>query len=255
MDAMNSIATMEALALFGFLPDPHVMSDGCPGMSYDLGGFKLTAGQFLSLRMQEVVSFGAIYSTKRSLGMVDFDMPRRLESYEQCAAWIAWHLNEQLPRRENLINRRKIDWVIFGLQHQDTLPWVRRKAAYSARPHCSVRRDWLRLALKSLAQILATAAADVPLELAFDGTVLSIRCGHEVVVLAAAGLPWADRFNVSAKRFREHPGRFMRETLEVAVWEDRLTIGGKRYGEAVASTGFATFEAASVQGELDAQAS
>lgn len=231
MDEMDSITTMDALRLFGFLPDSDVMSDGCPGMSYDLGGFKLTAGQFLNLQLREVVSFGGMYRTNNSLGMIEFDMPRRVESYEQCAAWIAWHLHRQLPRREKAISRRKSDWLIFGLQHQDTLPWVKQKAAYAARPHCSVRREWIRLALKTLVKHLAAVSGDAQVEFSFGGAVLSIRCADtNVISLAAEGLPWPDRYMAFAERFREPPGRFMRDTVELSIWEDRLTIGGRRYG-------------------------
>jgi hypothetical protein len=231
VDEMDSIATMDALRIFGFVPDSDVMSDGCPGMSYDFGGFKLTAGQFLTLEMREVVSFSGMYRTANALGMIEFDIPRRVESNEQCAAWIAWQLNHQLPRRAKLISRGKSDWLTYGLQHQDTLPWVRQQAAYAARPHCSVSREWVRLALTTLVKHLAAVSGDAQVEFSFDGAVLSIRCAEKnLISLAAEGLPWPDRYIAFAERFREPPGRFMRETVELSIWEDRLTIGGRRYG-------------------------
>jgi hypothetical protein len=158
-DPNRRVETWGALQDLGFMPEDDFF--GCPSVSYDFGRFKLRATRTVSLRMQEVVSFDALISTPRTLRTIEFDMPLSVESNEQCAAWIAWHLNKNLPRREEIIPISKIDLLVFGLTHQATLPWerarlIREREAeeYRLRPSCIVDRAMIKLGLKALAKHL-----------------------------------------------------------------------------------------------------
>jgi hypothetical protein len=52
---------------------------------------------------------------------------------------------------------------------------VMSMAEFNARPQCTVRRDWLRLALKTLGEYLVATSDNAGIVFSFDGSVLSIR--------------------------------------------------------------------------------
>lgn len=93
MNEANLIETWDVLIDFGFQPDGDVLSGGWPGLSYDFGNFKLNASCVVNMRFAEIVLFTGVLSARRVLADVEFEMPRRVESREQCAAWIVWHLD------------------------------------------------------------------------------------------------------------------------------------------------------------------
>ena len=171
-----------------------------------------------------VVVFNGILKTPRTIGEVDFEMPRRVTSQEQCAAWIVWHL-DGFAEGGVFIPVREVEWVIEGRKSKYLLPWVIDLTAYNARPQCSVQRDWLRLALKTLSGHLAKVANESPVKLSFDGEVLLIRCAEKVVVLPGEGLPWPQDFTIPAGKLLNLPKRLMHEHIGVSIWESRLTIG------------------------------
>ena len=102
-------------------------------------------------------------------------------------------------------------------------------AVFGSRPRCTVRRDWLRLALKTLGEHLASASIDNSALFSFDGSILSIRLDGKVVALPGDGLPWTVCFNVQGRKLRHFPKRFMQEHIEVSIWESRLSIDGAVY--------------------------
>lgn len=88
------IPTMDLLRCLGFEPDPTVISDGIPGLSFNFGNLKLKASSCLNLRAAEIVLFGGVLSTSRTLAEVHFEMPRQARSLKQCAAWIVCNLDK-----------------------------------------------------------------------------------------------------------------------------------------------------------------
>jgi hypothetical protein len=221
-----SVATWDVLQDLGFQPDESIVrSDVKPGLSFDFGNFKLSASCVLNLSVVEVVLFTGILFTPRSLTELIFELPRRLQSREQCAAWIVWDLDQHSDGRL-FKPTRHINWVEEGRQNQMLLPWVAKAAASASRPCCAVQRDWLRLALKTLRERLVLLADDAVILFAFDGSVLSIRCDGKVIVLPGEGLPWTVLFTAQARDLRRLPTRLMREHLYLAIWESRLSIDG-----------------------------
>jgi hypothetical protein len=132
---------------------------------------------------------------------------------------------------------RQVGWIEEGRKNQKLLPWVAEMAAYGSRPRCTVRRDWLRLALKTLSQYLAASADPTPVSFSFDGSVLSIRCDGRVVAFPADGLTWIVHFTVQGGKLRRVPKRFMHEHIEVSIWESRLKIGGSVYEGTIEASG------------------
>jgi hypothetical protein len=122
-----------------------------PGLSFDFGNLILRASSCRKL-LAGIVLFTGVSKTPRSLGQVHFEMPRRIESIKKCAAWIVWNLDQFSEFREN----HHIAWVEEGRKNQRLLPWVMSMAKWGARPQCMVKRDWLRLALKTLGEYLGS---------------------------------------------------------------------------------------------------
>ncbi len=75
-----TVITMDSLRDLGFQPDPTIVCDGCPDLSFDFGNLTLRASSCINLRCVEIVFFTGVLSTLRSLAEVQFEMPRRLKS-------------------------------------------------------------------------------------------------------------------------------------------------------------------------------
>lgn len=219
MNEDTSIATWALLPALGFHPDAEVLSDVNPGLSCDFGNFRLSASYITNMSFQAVVLFTGAVSTPRAVSEIHFEMPRYVTSREQCAAWIVWHLVQF-----SILPAREYAWVAEGKHHQNLLPWVIDLVTYEARPQCTVQRPWMRLALRNLAEYLATLDDGALVELGFDGSVLSIRCGGKVVALPAEGKPWATHYMIPAEKLRHLPGRLMHERIGVSVWDSKLLI-------------------------------
>jgi hypothetical protein len=132
-----SISTMDLLRYLGFQSDSEVLSDTGPGLSFDFGNFKLTASQCLNLCCVEVVLCLGVMSTPRTLGLVHFEMPTKMNSLKQCAAWIVWHL-DQHNNRSLFRPGQDVGWIGDGRVDRRLLPWIRSMAEYEARPVCRV---------------------------------------------------------------------------------------------------------------------
>src|SRR5262245_18385776 len=114
------------------LRDKVVFSDLRAGLILKIGGLTLSASWCLS----------------RSGGEICQEMPRQLESREQGLVCLAWTIDNgtEGPPECSLCP----PWLADGRQYRHLLPWERERATYAARPHCYVRRDWTRLALRKL---------------------------------------------------------------------------------------------------------
>lgn len=236
----ETTATWDVLRGFGFWPDDTVHSDVMPGLSFDFGNFKLSASWVTTLRFAEVVLFTGAIATPRTIAEVQFEMPRRVKSPDQCAAWIVWHL-DKVGGDGGFVPAHPVKWLAEGRNHRNLLPWIADMAEYKARPHCEVQREWLRVALKSLGKILTTADDEAEVVFGFDGAVLTIRCVGKIVAMSGEGTPWRRHYTIPAEKLRNLPKRLMREWLEVSVWEGRLTIGRNSYaGVLVAESSQAT---------------
>jgi hypothetical protein len=244
VDDHATIAVWDVLPGLGFQPDDAVFSDVRPGLSFDFGNFKLSASCATNLRAEQIILFSGLLSTRRTLAEVIFEMPRQVRSCRQCIAWIVWSLDRYSPGRR-FEPPRPIDWIEVGRQCETLLPWVREMGAYNSRPQCVVRRDWMRLALKTLHEHLSYLPDSAPVVFYFDGSVLSIHLEGQVVALAGQGLAWAVRFRIRAGELRRLPKRFMHECIGISIWESQLTIDGWRYDgtiDACASSGTAEIQ-------------
>jgi hypothetical protein len=223
-----AVLTMDSLRCLGFQPDPTVISDGYPGLTFDFGNLTLRAGCCLNLRCVEVVLFSGVFPTPRSLAEVFFEMPRRVKSIKQCAAWITWNLDQHSDHRV-FVPSRHVGWIEQGRENQKLLPWVKSMAEFNSRPQCVVQRDWFRLVLKSLGQRLSSLPDNADIVFSFDGSVLTIRFDKQVIALPGEGSPWAVRFRVEAKTLQHLPKRLRWENVGVSIWESCITLGHRTY--------------------------
>jgi len=233
MNEAETIATWDVLKEFGFIPDAAVYSDDGPGLSFDFSNFKLSASRGLILRFARVVAFSGVLTTKRTATEVSFEMGLRVESREQCAAWIAWHLDRAAGI---FVPTREVGWLIEGRRNKTLLPWVIDRArreqeeqAYRTRPWCTVDREWLKVALKSLAEELLEVGDDSLVTFGFDGRVLSMRCIGREMVVGAEGDPWPASYTLPAGKLRNLPKRLLRRQVDISVWEGTLQIDRCRY--------------------------
>jgi hypothetical protein len=104
------------------------------------------------------------------------------------------------------------------------------QAECDARPHCTVHRDWLRLARKNLREHLGSLPDNAIVVFSFDGTVFSIRCDTKLIVFPAEGLPFTVCFRVEAKTLRQElKRRLMRGYIGVSIWNSRIKFGPWSY--------------------------
>ena len=110
------------------------------------------------------------------------------------------------------------------------------QAEYDSRPKCTVQRDWLRLARKSLREHLGSLADSAIVVFSFDGAVFSIRCDTKLIVFPGEGSPWTVCFRVEAKTLRqERKRRLMSEHIGISIWNSRIEFGPWSYEGTVGS--------------------
>jgi hypothetical protein len=177
-----AIPTMQLLRDLGFVDDQTGL---IPGLSFDFGNFKLSAISGVNRHFTDVVMLFGVMVTDRSISEVACEMPHKVESVEQGKAWVTWCLDNSAGGKFKPATAPA--WLAEGRQYFHLLPWKRMTAAYDARPHCAVDRDWARLALKSLGQHLATVDDGSQVIFAFDGNVLTIACDGKTFPMPAQG--------------------------------------------------------------------
>jgi hypothetical protein len=224
-----TIPIWNLLPSLGFQPDANLdYSDIRPGLSLDFGNFKLSAVAVTSPHSGEIISFSGIRATRDALAQIEFELPPRVTSLKQCAAWIIWSLDQQWDG-PMFRPARTMDWIDEARRNRRLLPWVMARAEFDARPQCTVRRDWLRLALKTLAAHVAALPDDAIVTFHFDGSIFSIRSEKNVIAFPSEGPPWTVSFRVEAKTLRCQPKRLMREYIGVSIWNSRIEFGPWSY--------------------------
>jgi hypothetical protein len=241
MSESDTIRTLDVLVDLGFKP----RTDRWPGLMFEFGDFTLyTTGESRNPKFpfQEIVLFTGVWVTPRKVTSIEFLMPIQVVSREQCVAWITWHLDVAADGTV-YTPASPVDWLAEGRKHYSLLPWVverlkrlREREEYDARPQCTTQREWMKLALKTLAEHLANLPDIEPVDVGFDGKVLSFRVAGYLVVLAAEGTPWPSQFTLPAGKLRWLPKRLMSAWVGVSVWRSHLYIERYRYDGIVEKT-------------------
>lgn len=216
------VSSRDVFLALGFEEDWDCTTDCPPGYRYHFKGFVLSAAQLMSVYLKPIFLVGGIWSDGRSIAEVAFEMPLMLESIEQGAAWIADGLD-----RHRVKPSSPPTWLVEGKDHKELLPWVRQLRAYEARPMCLVDADWLRLAARKLRAISDSAAGGRSAIVSFDGAILRIATGSEVLAMAASGGAWPEPVVVERRGLSRAAGRLSGRTVSVSLWEGRLSVGSR----------------------------
>ena len=202
-----------------------------PAYQYDFGNLELTAFESHNRYFRPVFWFSGVAWGHNSLRDIDFEMPLEVDSFEQGVAWIAYVLGRKFcPKKPAL-------WLEQGQEWADTLPWVRRLKQYEARPCCSVDREWFRVAGKKLRERAGSADANEMASFEFDGDVLRIKTSSALLAMPAQGVAWDRAYYLPLSKLDFLPKRIMRYTVQVSVWEGRLSIDCRLFNLIDASGG------------------
>lgn len=228
-----AIETLEALKHLGFAPDASALSYGGETLSYDFGNLTLSARQTMNRHFAEIISVSGIYSSLRTLAEVEIQLPLRVASVQQCAAFIAWGIDNQVSRK--FVPLAPARWLDEGRDSFDLLPWVKEQKLYNERPRCTVGRDWLKLALRDLRSLLPQLDENESIFLTFRDETLTIRTPSKLLALPATGQDWKSRYEITAVNLRDLPKRLNNPQVEVSVWNNHLCLAGWRYPIAASS--------------------
>jgi hypothetical protein len=109
-------ATRDILSLLGFEENWDAMTDERPGYAVDLGNIQVEANQVLGRSLHPVFLFTGTANDRRSLKMIQFELPLECESFEQGVALIVRGIGETY---EPEVAAR---WFALGRKWQDRLP-------------------------------------------------------------------------------------------------------------------------------------
>lgn len=123
MNEAETIATWDVLKDFGFEPDSSIFSDITPGLTCDFGNFKLQASCCINMSFAQIVLLTGIMVSSRKSAEVHIEMPRRIISRKQCAAWIVWHLDQSVGGAA-FTPTRTFGWIEEGRNNLNLLPWI-----------------------------------------------------------------------------------------------------------------------------------
>ena len=207
-----------------------------PRVGMETVGFKfnvldLVASCGVNRYFQTVVLVRGILQTKRTLGLVDSEIPPDLGSAREAAAWISYVLKSHRSNLEPLPA-----WFVEGELHWGLIPFVRHMREYEARPQCYVDRKYARTLRRKLRAALSEISKDTEMSFRFDGRVLSITLCGAVYEVIASGTKWSSAYSVMVGHGAALPTRFISPAVEVSVFEGVLTFGNIRLKPCEATT-------------------
>lgn len=212
----------EVFKALGFDEFHNPLADVSPSFSTRIGGHRVTFDQFTSQYLAPVFSVSGIVTKVRSIGFIQLDIPIEVADFEQGVAWIAYAMRGMFDDDD------KPPWLRDGEQWQHTLPWQREAARYAAlraaRPHCTVARDWFRLAANDLSARAVGAGSTEVADVMFDGETLTIRAGGRLLTMAGTGDAWPQPANVSFAALTRLKKRLMHDPVTIDIWEGRLGV-------------------------------
>jgi len=213
MDQVSPIRMFDFLRRLGFT------TDGV-GLSYSFHSFKVSATECLVPPMMGVHLSG-VKSTPRDITTIDYRFPLEIESEETGFALLAYalrHVNIPSPPW----------WLEKGRELSLHLPWVRDMEAYANRPQCTVAREWARLGLRTLKEHVSKVTSPPDIEIAFDGKLLTMTSGDQVIAMPASGAPWPHIFRFSPTVLGDIPKR-LRDPVYFSICRGRLSIQNRSF--------------------------
>ncbi|MDQ1081468.1 hypothetical protein [Pseudoroseomonas cervicalis] len=213
--------SIEMRAVFeklGFEEDWLAMTDQAPGYRYDLGNLELEAAQVVNRHLVPVFLVSGIREDTRSLSRIRLETPLKVASLEQGIALLAYAVGRSFqPAKPTL-------WLELGHSWQHLLPWEQERKAYESRPRCKVERDWFRMPAQQLRPLAGSASEEDVATFMFDGQVLTIAAKGARLPMVAQGDAWLESYCVQLSQLSALPKRLTSPSVDIGVWEGRLTI-------------------------------
>ena len=235
-----SISTWSLLKSIGFTECENVYSDNQKGLVITIGKCQLHVTIGYNRWWQECALLMGILRTPRTITNVETELPTEFESREEGLAWVSWSLDKR-GELANEFSRDEFGGDLFnalseGRNHFHLLPWEkkraqyeRERAEYEKRPHCLIKREWVKVGLRELSSQLELMEDETPVVFQFDGEVLKISVADKFIVMPAQGKDWPNRYSIAVGNFRCLPKRLMDPMVVFSIWESRLSIGRNSY--------------------------
>jgi len=191
------------------------------GLQYDFGNCKLTASNIWSLK-GNCYSFYVYYRSERKMGGIEFDLPLKVESYQQGVALLAYHLISA-----DLLTIP--EWLNNGKEWLDLLPWRRDLKAYEENPKAIIEHEWFRLLVKKIRTEVKDSSDDNVTIFSFDGTILKVECNDKIFVCSGTGKAWKENAIIKTKALDFLSKRIEKKNVFIYKWEGLLHIGNRGF--------------------------
>jgi hypothetical protein len=228
--ATTPVQLWDVLIEIGFTP---VTGRLAPCLRFNFGSFAVEAMQTINRHIADVVLLTGYVIGKCLMAELIQELPSHVESRRHGVARLTWAIEHSLGEFLNDKQYPVPTWLEEGRRDCQMLPWEREREAYEQRPHCSVARDWAKVAIRALREQLDEAGTPAALTLFCDGEALFVRCaGKFVAALPANGNPWPHTYVVDRVE-PDHLPRRLGKFVTISIWNASLTIGGAAIGDAV----------------------
>ena len=220
-DSHESVPIREILQTLKFQEVWGGVTEKDPSYLFNFGNLQLTAAQVTSLYLRPIFYFGGVGRGNNSLSDISFEIPLKVESFEQGVAWICYGIGKYFKP----LNVPA--WFTQGWEWQEHLPWVREQRNYEVRPQCAVEREWFKIAAKKLRSLSESANESDLAVFSFDGNVLQISACETILAMPAKGKLWEEKYSIQVNALSFLNKRFVGENIYISVWENKFSIGGR----------------------------
>ena len=222
--------TIDSLIALGF--ERRKTRSGLEGAGYRFVHLDLEALHAMNMYGRDVVLLSGVVETRRTVGLVESQIPDEIGSALEAAAWVSYALKSYRSELEPLP-----DWFVEGERHWDLVPPARlelaareRQLAYDASQKCFVDRDYARPLRRNLLEEISWLNGETELTCSFDGRVLRIVLCDRVHEVVARGDSWPSSYKVIVCPETTLPRRFTSSTVTVSVFEGYVCVDGLRLG-------------------------
>ncbi|WP_420148586.1 hypothetical protein [Spirosoma sp.] len=208
---MSKVSLYEILKKIGF------RSTSDSRLELDFGNFKLVAVEAMNRYLKDIVYFSGINQTERRLGLIEFEIPQEVDSFEQGVAFLSFKLGRDFEAKNVPA------WYHQGLLWKSLLPWEQSKLAYSQKPSATIEHDYFKLIVQKMRKKSDEATEDDITTLSFNGNTLTINCLGERIIAPATGNPW-EEVSLKTRSLAHLPQRIKQQIGTIYIWESRLHV-------------------------------
>ena len=217
--------TLRCLLALGFDRRP-------PKYHSDIVGYRfrfldLEASHGVNQYFRHVVFLNGVLNTRRTIGLVDSQIPDDLADERTAAAWVAMAIgscHRDLAPLPPWLEQGIRDKHLVNLSHGSSAP-----PAPSPVASCTIDRDHARMLRRRLQETMDDQHDEIDLSFSFDGRVLTVTVGNRVHEVLASGEAWQREYRVILSAgAAPMPARFTVHPVPVVVYEGFLLIASLR---------------------------